>query len=125
MPALAAGTLNSLAPHLTATLPSSSSPPSAVNALFNGYTVCVHPAFRNGEMSATSDPFGGYTGGDEELVAYLKANPELSRRAGVAAVGLAQHNPELALKVATASVGGGTGAKPAANPWVGSVNGTA
>lgn len=129
-------------------------PSHPVNAVFNGYTVCVHPAFRTGEISAKSDPFGGYSGGEDEMLAYLKANPQLAKQAGSAAVSIAQHNPEvsqgetglwrdlpvgpghssrltspstrpihpaplqLAMKVATASAGGGTGAA-ASNPWGG------
>ena len=65
------------------------------NAIFNGYTLCVHPAFRSGEMSMSSDPFGGYSGGEDEMLAYLKANPQLAQKAGSAVVSIAQHNPEV------------------------------
>lgn len=76
--------------------------------------VCVHPAFRTGELSASSDPFGGYTGGEQEMLAYLKSNPELAKKAGSAAVKVAQQNPELAMQVAAGAHAGGAGAS---NPW--------
>ena len=85
-----------------------------VNAAFNGYVICVHPAFRTGELSAHGDPFGGYTGGEQEMLAYLKSNPELAKKAGAAAVKVAQNNPDLAMQVA-AGAHGGSGA----NPWGG------
>ena len=85
-----------------------------VNGLFNGYVICVHPAFRSGELSAKGDPYGGYTGGEQEMLAYLKSNPELAKKAGAAAVKVAQNNPDLAMQVA-AGAHGGSGA----NPWGG------
>jgi len=90
---------------------------TAVNAAFNGYVICVHPAFRSGELSAATDPFGGYSGGEQEMLAYLKANPQLAAKAGAAAVTVAQHNPQLAMQVATAGAGGGAAA--GSNPWGG------
>lgn len=74
----------------------------------------MHPAFRTGELSASSDPFGGYTGGEQEMLAYLKSNPELAKKAGSAAVKVAQQNPELAMQVAAGAHGGGAAG---ANPW--------
>jgi len=90
---------------------------TALNAAFNGYVICVHPAFRSGELSAGGDPFGGYSGGEQEMLAYLKANPELAKKAGAAAVSVAQHNPGLAMQVAAAGAGGGQAA--GSNPWGG------
>jgi hypothetical protein len=78
----------------------------------------VHPAFRSGELSATGDPFGGYTGGEQEMLAYLKSNPKLAQQAGSAAVKLAAQNPDLAMQVAAGSAAGGAGgAGTGANPW--------
>jgi len=81
-----------------------------LNGLFNGYVICVHPAFRNGELTAMGDPYGGYTGGETEMLAYLKKNPQMAQRASAAAVQFAASNPEVALQAA--SGGGGSG-----NPW--------
>ena len=94
-----------LFPHLLTRLDTHPSHP--VNAVFNGYTVCVHPAFRTGEISANSDPFGGYSGGEDEMLAYLKANPQLAKKAGSAAVSIAQHNPEVSRAGAGRVRGGG------------------
>lgn len=103
-----------ISPVILASLP-------AVNAAFNGYVICVHPAFRSGELSAHSDPFGGYSGGEQEMLAYLKSNPKLAQQAGSAAVKIAQNNPDLALQVAAGAHanGAGTGMSGSANPWRG------
>lgn len=74
----------------------------------------MHPAFRSGELSAAGDPYGGYTGGDKEMLAYLQANPALAQKAGSAAVSLAQQNPGLAMQVAAGAKGGASGSS---NPW--------
>ena len=68
---------------------------TAVNGLFNGYVICVHPSFRSGELSATGDPYGGYTGGEGEMLAYLKKNPALAQKVGGAAVTFAKDNPDV------------------------------
>lgn len=87
-----------------------------MNGLFNGYVICVHPSFRSGELSAKGDPFGGYTGGEGEMLDFLKKNPALANKVGGAAVAFAKENPQVALQVATAA----TAQQPAANPWGGS-----
>lgn len=85
----------------------------AVNGLFNGYVICVHPSFKTGELSAKSNPFGGYTGGESEMLSYLKSNPALANKVGTAAIGFAKDNPQVALSVASAAA-----AQPAeSNPW--------
>lgn len=86
---------------------------TAVNGLFNGYVICVHPSFKTGELSAKSNPFGGYTGGESEMLSYLKSNPALANKVGTAAIGFAKDNPQVALSVASAAA-----AQPAeSNPW--------
>jgi COPI associated protein len=85
-----------------------------LNGFFNGFVICVHPAFRTGELSATNDPFGGYTGGEEEFKNFLKSRPDLANKVGAAAMSAAASNPELAMKVATSAAA----SKDAnANPW--------
>eukprot|EP01138_Halocafeteria_seosinensis_P010875 gb/GECG01011108.1/.p1 GENE.gb/GECG01011108.1/~~gb/GECG01011108.1/.p1 ORF type:complete len:235 (+),score=25.44 gb/GECG01011108.1/:1-705(+) len=69
---------------------------SAVTGLLNLYVICVHPKFRDGSVSRSWDPFVTYTGGEEEMVAYLKRNPELARKAGSSVATAARNNPELA-----------------------------
>jgi hypothetical protein len=66
----------------------------------------VHPAFKTGEISRTSDPYQNYTGAQTEMVAYLKANPELARKAGKGAASFAAHNPDL-VRAAMAKPAGG------------------
>ena len=90
-----------------------------VNGLFNGYVICVHPSFKSGELSATGDPFGGYTGGEGEMLAYLKKNPALAQKAGAAAVTFAKENPDVAVQVATAAAAqpAAGAAPPGGNPW--------
>ncbi len=87
------------------------------------YVMCVHPSFRNGELSATADPSGGYSGGESEMVAFLKSNPALAKKASVVAVKFAQDNPDIArtaiqgaLAGATAPKAGGAGDSDS-NPW--------
>lgn len=96
---------------------------TAINGCFNGYVMCVHPSFRNGELSATADPSGGYSGGESEMVAFLKSNPALAKKASVVAVKFAQDNPDIArtaiqgaLAGATAPKAGGAGDSDS-NPW--------
>ncbi len=84
-----------------------------MNGLFNGYVICVHPSFKSGELSAKGDPFGGYTGGEKEMLTYLQRNPDLANKAAGAAVTLAKDNPQVALQVASAASASG------ANPWGG------
>lgn len=88
-----------------------------LNAVFNMYCICVHPAFTSGRLQGSSDPFTTYVGGEKVMVDYLKSNPELARRAGAAAVQAARDNPELARQAAS---GAASAAKPDANsaqPW--------
>jgi COPI associated protein len=88
---------------------------TAVNGLFNGYVICVHPSFRSGELKASADPFGGYTGGETEMLKYLQKNPQLANKAAGVAVQYAKENPQVALQVVQA----GAKAQPEAesNPW--------
>ena len=105
---------------------------TALNGFFNGYVMCVHPAFRTGELSATGDPTHAYSGGEGEMLAYLKANPQLAAKAGAVAVKFAHDNPDVARAAIQGSAGGGskaTATAPAAaggpqaggdvesNPW--------
>lgn len=76
-----------------------------VNGLFNGYVICVHPSFKTGELSVRGDPYGGYTGGETEMLNYLKSNPELATKAGTAAATFATNNPEAAMNIAGAAYG--------------------
>lgn len=94
---------------------------TAVNALFNAYVICVHPSFRSGELSAAGNPYGGYTGGESEMLAYLKKNPQLAQKATGAAVTFAQNNPDVAMQVATAAAQPRSDDPVAAgsNPWGG------
>jgi hypothetical protein len=95
-----------------------------VNGLFNGYVICVHPSFKSGELSAKGDPFGGYTGGEQEMLSYLKRNPALANKAAGAAVTFARDNPDVALQVASVAAQpaagaahGAAGGAGEANPW--------
>ena len=90
-----------------------------LNGLFNGYVICVHPAFKTGELTAMGDPYGGYTGGEAEMLEYLKKNPQLAASAGSAAVSFARDNPDVAasaMQGAASAQGGGGGSS---NPWGG------
>ena len=88
-----------------------------LNGLFNGYIICVHPAFQTGELSARGDPYGGYSGGEKEMLEFLKRNPEMAAKAGRNAAAFARENPE----VAQAALSGAATSAPAAggNPWGG------
>jgi len=92
-----------------------------INGIFNGYVICVHPAFKTGELSAMGDPYGGYTGGESEMLAYLKKNPQLAAKAGSAAVTFARDNQEAAAAVRQgAPQGAHQGAHQGgggSNPW--------
>lgn len=70
-----------------------------LNGIFNGYIICVHPAFKSGELSAKGDPYGGYTGGEGEMLSYLRSKPELATKAGAAAAAFAKENPGAAMSV--------------------------
>lgn len=91
-----------------------------MNGLFNGYVLCVHPAFRSGELGRANDPYGGYSGGETEMLGYLQKNPALAERAASAAATFAAKNPEKVLQLAAAAnanqagAGAGTGAPPPA-----------
>lgn len=95
-----------------------------LNGFFNGYVICVHPSFKTGALSAAADPYGGYTGGEAEMLGYLKANPALAQKAGAAAVKVAAANPDQAFRVMAAAQQGGNAAGTGAggaegddNPW--------
>jgi hypothetical protein len=103
-----------------------------VNGLFNAYVVCVHPAFRSGELSAAGDPYGGYTGGDAVMLDYLKRNPAMAQKAAGAVATFAASNPDVAMNIASAAaanragggggggggdVESGEGGRAGANPW--------
>ena len=76
---------------------------TVLNGLFNGYVICVHPAFKSGELSARGDPYGGYTGGEKEMLTYLQSKPELAAQAQGAALSFAQKNPETAMSILQAA----------------------
>lgn len=83
---------------------------TALNGIFNGYVICVHPAFKSGELNARSDPYGGYTGGEDEMLSYLKRNPQLANKAGSAALTIAANNPDFAAQAVTAAARSKAGA---------------
>lgn len=93
----------------------------AANGFFNGYVICVHPAFKSGELNAKGDPYGGYSGGEAVMLDYLKRNPALANKAAGAAVAFAKSHPEQAMAVAGAVSTGATapaaGGAAGANPW--------
>ena len=74
---------------------------TAVNGLFNGYVICVHPSFKT-ELNAKGDPYGGYSGGETVMINYLKSNPQLAAKASTAAAQLAVAHPNEALQIASA-----------------------
>ena len=82
---------------------------TVLNGLFNGYVICVHPAFKTGELSAKGDPYGGYSGGEKEMLTYLQSKPELARQAQGAAVNWAAANPGAAMQVMQAAAPPGQG----------------
>jgi hypothetical protein len=77
-----------------------------LNGLFNGYIICVHPAFKTGELSAKGDPYGGYSGGEAEMLDFLKRNPQLAHKAGQGAASFAASNPDVAQAVVGGAAGG-------------------
>jgi hypothetical protein len=81
-----------------------------VNGIFNGYVICIHPAFKTGELSAKGDPYGGYTGGEKEMLTYLNSKPELAQKATGLAVSAAASNPQAAMQIMSAAHGGGAAA---------------
>ena len=90
-----------------------------VNAMFNMYCICVHPAFTSGRITASSDPYTSYVGGEKVMVQYLKENPDIARRAGASAVQFARDNPDVARQ---AAAGAATASQPKSgssgdNPW--------
>lgn len=89
-----------------------------LNGFFNGYVICVHPSFRTGELTAAGDPYGGYTGGETEMLDYLKRNPQLAQQAGASAAAFASANPGVAVQAfAGAASTGGPGPSANPNPW--------
>ncbi len=86
-----------------------------LNGLFNGYIICVHPAFKTGELSSKGDPYGGYSGGEAEMLDFLKRNPQLAQKAGQGAATFAAENPEVAQSVVAGATSSGSGF----NPWGG------
>ncbi len=56
-------------------------------------------------MDYRMDPTKGYTTGDAEAVAFLKANPELAKKAANTTVNYAKENPDL-VKSAVKSAAG-------------------
>ena len=58
---------------------------TAANAIFNCAMIALHPAFRKGELSPTSDPWKGVRSAEEGTVAYIRDHPELVARAATAA----------------------------------------
>lgn len=75
-----------------------------LNAIFNFYVIKFHPGFKASGITADSDPYSTYTGGEEEMKAYLRAHPDLTRKALGAGVTVAQQNPALAQQVAATAV---------------------
>ncbi len=41
------------------------------NGIFNAYVMKVHPAFKSGQLSASTDPYATYTAGSAEALAYV------------------------------------------------------
>jgi len=66
-----------------------------LNAFFNMYVFCVHPAYQPGGQFYGS-PDDKKTTAESEIAGYLQRNPQLAQRAGAAAMQTAQDNPELA-----------------------------
>lgn len=74
-----------------------------LNGIFNGYVICIHPAFKSGELSAKGDPYGGYTGGEKEMLQYLQSKPELANKASSMAMQAAASNPQAAMQIMQAA----------------------
>lgn len=74
-----------------------------LNGCFNGYLICIHPAFKKGgELKASGDPYGGYTGGESEMLSYLKKRPDLANKAAGAAASVMAKNPGAAAAIFSA-----------------------
>lgn len=65
------------------------------NGFFNAFVLKVHPAFKSGELSMTSNPYENYSSAESQAAAYVKQNPELARKAAQGLVGVAAQNPEV------------------------------
>ncbi len=65
------------------------------NGLFNAFVLKTHPAFKSGELSATANPYAQYSTAENQAAAYIKANPELARKAGSGIANIAAQNPGL------------------------------
>jgi hypothetical protein len=63
------------------------------NGVFNAIVLKLHPAFKSGELSATSNPYEKYSSAESQAAAYVRANPELARKAGQGMMGVAAQNP--------------------------------
>ena len=59
------------------------------NGLFNAFVLKTHPAFKSGQLSATANPYENYSTADAQAAAYIRANPELARKAGAGMMGIA------------------------------------
>lgn len=75
-----------------------------INAAFNFWVIMFHPGFKAAGINASDDPYSTYTGGDDEMKAYLRNHPQLAQKALKAGVSVAQQNPAVAAQVATAAV---------------------
>lgn len=65
------------------------------NGLFNAFVLKTHPAFKSGELSASANPYENYSSAENQAAAYIKANPELARKAGSGLMTVAAQNPGL------------------------------
>lgn len=93
------------------------------NAIFNGYAMCVHPAFKKGgRFHAHADPFKGMSTGEQEVAAYLRKNPDVAVRVGSTAAKVAASNPDLARD---AMRGAASASTPAASASSGKPSGAA
>ena len=54
---------------------------TALNGLFNAAVMCTHPAFREGKVNASDDPWAGQKTAEAEVGAYLAARPDLVLKA--------------------------------------------
>lgn len=92
---------------------------TCANALFNMYVIARHPSFKSGELSASNNPYGHYTGGEKEMLDHIKRNPDLARKAVKAGAGFARENPAAARSVASAAVSAQAGGGANDNPFGG------
>lgn len=94
---------------------------TAANALFNGYALCVHPAFRKGgSLHGAADPFSGMSTAESEVAAYVRKNPDVAMKVGSTAAKAAASNPEFtkqAMAGATSTAASGSGGRPTADPF--------